>query len=183
MPFATKGPGAGTFRPVGTGEEAPSKPLPEGAVKEFGALAGLIGTTQKIESLFKPAFVGPVAGRYYGVKEKFIDMPEDQVQFYSYVRDAKDALLRARSGAQINEQEYARLVKFLPDENLPEKNFISRLKRFQDQIGILQTEKAKTYSGQGYKIDISTGRTESKESQNRRATDPKKIGRFTVEVE
>jgi len=76
------------------------------------------------------------------------------VKFYSYVNDAKDALLRARSGAQINEQEYARLVKFLPTPELPPENFKARAERFEEQVRIIQEEKKRTYEGQGYKIDL-----------------------------
>jgi hypothetical protein len=160
-----------------SGGEAYTKPLSEAASKEFGALAQLQGTLGKIRELYKPAYVGPVMGRYYSVAENLVNLPAEQVKFNSYVNDAKDALLRARSGAQINEQEYARLVKFLPTTELPDKNFEARVARFEEQLQILQEEKAKVYSGQGYKIDVSTGQKEKS------IIKPRKIGRFTVEVE
>lgn len=163
--FQTRGEGAGRFVPPSG--NIPSKPLPESATKEFGALSQLQGSIGKIKELYKPDYVGPIMGRYYNTAEKAVNLPKNQVKFYSYVNDAKDALLRARSGAQINEQEYKRLVQFLPTSELPESNFEARLQRFEEQVRILQMEKAKTYSGQGYKIDIDTGIREDKNSASK----------------
>jgi hypothetical protein len=146
--FQTKGDGAGGFRqPIGEPER---KPLGEAATKEFGALSALKESNRKAISLFKESYVGPAAGRYYTQKEKIATLPEEQVKFYAYVRDNKDMLLRARSGAQINEQEYARLEKLMPGENLPPKNFMARAKRFEEAVDNILTEKSKAYSAQGY---------------------------------
>lgn len=170
IPFATKGPQAGAFVQPPGGTPPPTKPLPEGAAKEFGALASLRAQVGEAKRLFNPKYVGPAAGRYYSVAENLVNLPPDQVQFYAYVNDTKDALLRARSGAQINEQEYARLVKFLPTAELPPQNFKARMERFEKAVEMIQREKAKTYSGQGYQIDISTGEK----------TEPTKKKRFEI---
>jgi hypothetical protein len=175
IPFTTKGPGAGTFK--ATGGINPSKPLPESATKEFAVLSAMMADVQKVKSLYDPGYVGPVAGRYYGAKESLVGLPAQQATFNALVRNLQDTELRKRSGAAINEQEMRRLVSFLPDPKLPPETFAARLQLFEDEIRNIQVEKAATYSGQGYKIDVSTG-------QKTTATkSPKKIGRFTVEVE
>jgi hypothetical protein len=146
-PGITRGPGAGTLgTPTGVG-----KPVPPGEVTKIGDLNTLARNISEAEKLYNPEWVGPVMGRVGGVREKYTGgASEEQVKFYAYVRDMKDALLRARSGAQINEQEYARLVKFLPDENSPAKTFEARLARFKEAVGIILEEKKRSLSEGGY---------------------------------
>ncbi len=149
---------------------APSKPLPAGAMREFGDLSSLKQQVQRAADLYNPEYVGPVMGRLYSTGESWVNLPKDQVKFYSYVNDTKDALLRARSGAQINEQEYARLVKFLPTAELPPDNFKARMERFQEQIDLIMSEKASVYSGQGYKVDAGTPGAKGKTVVERRTS-------------
>lgn len=126
------------------------KPLPADAMAKIGELSTLIDQTQIIKDSFKPDYVGPVGGRYGSIKEKLVDLPENQVTFYAAVRNAKDALLRARSGAQINEQEYKRLVAFLPDENLPSGNFKARLAGFETLLKSTINNKLNVLNSSGY---------------------------------
>lgn len=126
------------------------KPLPAGELGKFGDIGVMLGQIDLMEKNYKPEYVGPVAGRLGSVKEKFVELPEGQVTFYAATRDIKDALLRARSGAQINEQEYKRLTAFLPDENLPPANFQARLKRFKAEVQSIKTEKSKMFEQGGY---------------------------------
>lgn len=166
-PFKARGEGAGEFKEDGTTPK--NKPLTEAAAKEFGALSGLMANIKSAEKLYKSDYVGPVAGRFYSIAENLKNLPEDQIKFYSYVRDNKDALLRARSGAQINEQEYARLVKFLPDENLPSGNFVARMKRFEEAVKQIMNEKAKVYRNQGYDINVGEQqKSQQPENQQRK---------------
>lgn len=146
-----------------TGEVKPgsqpigNKPTPESEIKAGKELGTLLDTVGQIKSLYSSDFVGPVAGRAYQLGQKFVNLPEKQVKFYSYVNDAKDALLRARSGAQINEQEYQRLVGFLPDANLPEKNFEARVKRFEEQLNIIAKNREREMKGGGYSPPAAPG--------------------------
>jgi hypothetical protein len=94
----------------------------------------ILKMTKDVDQLFKNDYVGPVAGRYGQLAEKFTNLPEDQVKFYATIRDINDFVLRVRSGAQINEQEYKRLTSFLMDANLPPDNFKARLERFSENI-------------------------------------------------
>jgi hypothetical protein len=53
--------------------------------------------------------------------------------FRASLLDASDLLLRARSGAQINEQEYTRLKGTLPNLTDEPNVFVAKMKRFQDE--------------------------------------------------
>ena len=79
-------------------------------------------------------WVGPVKGRWGQLEEKYKDLPPAQIQFYATIRDMNDFVLRVRSGAQINEQEYKRLTSFLADPNLPIENLKSRIARFKQNL-------------------------------------------------
>ena len=79
-------------------------------------------------------WTGPVKGRYGQIEEKIKDLPPAQVRFYATIRDMNDFVLRVRSGAQINEQEYKRLTSFLADPNLPTGNLKERVQRFKSNL-------------------------------------------------
>jgi hypothetical protein len=98
----------------------------------------LMKMTDKVEGLLKEKsagdWVGPISGRIGQAMEKIEDLPSKQVELYTNIRDMNDFVLRIRSGAQINEQEYKRLTSFLLDPNLPMTNLQSRLKRFKENL-------------------------------------------------
>jgi hypothetical protein len=149
VPMPARGAGVGDL-PMGKPVEGLGKPMPSDQMTKLSDLDTLQKQIDDTKRLFKPEYVGPVAGRYGSLKEKVVDIPEDQVKFYATVRDMKDSLLRARSGAQINEQEYKRLVSFLPDENLPSGNFAARLTRFNDLINQVSSSKKGEIAAGGY---------------------------------
>lgn len=162
-PFKSRGDGAGTFKPDDKDGGKKYKPAPAGEIDKIAALSSLEASAAEAKKLFKPSYVGPVMGRVGSVKEQFVNLPTDQVKFYSWVNDAKDALLRARSGAQINEQEYARLVKFLPTSELPPKNFKARMERYIEQMAILKKEKIRTLESQGYSVELGNAPKSNRE--------------------
>lgn len=143
-----------TTQKEGGQPEQVKRQIPGNVADKLGELLSLKENISKANTLFDPSYVGPVSGRLGYIKEKLVDLPEQQVQFYSYVRDNMDALLRARSGAQINEQEYKRLVSFLPEPTLPAGNFISRLNRFNDELDIILNNKIKSFQSSGYGTNV-----------------------------
>lgn len=154
VPMPNKGPNVPPLgKPTGFG-----KPLPAAAAEKLGGLEALKNNIASVKELYgwgtpakKAGWVGPVAGRIGAIEEKYTGTASDeQVRFYAYVRDMKDALLRARSGAQINEQEYKRLVAFLPDETSPSSTFEARLQRFDDELTNIITTKTKALSEGGF---------------------------------
>jgi len=154
VPVTTKGAGIGNVgQPTGLG-----KAIPPAAAEKIGGIEGLLNDIESIKILYKfgtkeenQHWTGPVSGRYGTIQEKYLGTATDkQVQFYSYVRDMQDALLRARSGAQINEQEFKRLVGFLPDVNVPAQTFKSRLIRFENELNNVLSTKKKALQEGGY---------------------------------
>jgi len=117
--------------------------IPEAASKEIGNLETLLNTTiQDIRKNYdKGAYLGPLKGNetYYGIRRQFgstIGQPvnDREASFRSALSDAGDMLLRARSGAQINEQEYKRLAGLLPKATDEPQVFEANLTRFENQL-------------------------------------------------
>lgn len=96
-----------------------AKPLPEGTQKRIEALRSLKRNILTVEANFSDKFVGKgfqgepgvIAGEIRDITGRATDQ---EVIFRRSLNDVADMLLRARSGAQINEQEYGRLTKLLP---------------------------------------------------------------------
>lgn len=109
------------------------------------------GNLDRIKSTKKDDWVGFATGRIKQLQASTVGgLPEDQNQFYADVNDLADMLLRARSGAQINEQEYQRLTRLVPTPNMPPSTFNARLKRFETQIEqVLESQKKRLKQG-GY---------------------------------
>jgi hypothetical protein len=153
VPGITRGAGAGTL-----GEPTKyRKPLSDAQLTKVGELNAVLANIEKTKVLYgygtateHEEWVGPLAGRKGGVESKFLGTASpDQVKFYAYVKDMQDALLRARSGAQINEQEYARLVAFLPEPNLPPVTFKAKLERFQEATQTVMDERLAAFEQGG----------------------------------
>jgi hypothetical protein len=154
VPVISRGAGAGAVQqPTGL-----QKPIPISELSKNAGLEALLTDIGKVKTLYgwgtpqkRSDWVGPIAGRTGELRERYTGgASTDQVTFYSYVRDMKDALLRARSGAQINEQEYKRLVGFLPDEKINSKSFEARLQRFEDELNNILSTKQKVFGAGGY---------------------------------
>lgn len=89
----------------------------------------------RIEELYDPKFVGRAEGPLGAVKEATgVGASARESEFRQVINDISDTLLRLRSGAQINEQEYKRMRKLVPTSNLPEKVFNARLKSLKTSI-------------------------------------------------
>lgn len=126
-------------------------------IKEISDLVGLLDSTNTIESTFNEGFVGLLEGQgglrtisektglnvIESIKQRRkVPISTEQVQFSRVVSDLSDRLLRARSGAQINEQEFKRLQKILPELSLSEGPFKARLASFKKELeNIIATKK------------------------------------------
>lgn len=77
------------------------------------------------------ALQGALAGK---IAEFFGFIPEEQVAFYRAILDVQDQLLRARSGAQINEREFARLAGIAYKATDEPKVFEGAYRRFGQQL-------------------------------------------------
>ena len=120
------------------------KPAPSQERENLNKLFEFRIKLSRIENLFDPAFVGRFEGGISGATREFlgVSITKKEVMFRQVVKDIADTLLRLRSGAQINEQEYKRLSKLVPTVGLPDEVFLARLqslaKSIDESIGIRQ---------------------------------------------
>lgn len=137
------------------------KPLPPQVQTQVAAIDDILSKGKAAQSLYKPEYVGGVMGAFGGkgsstggvrgaVREATGNLTPDEVTFRQNTADIQDMLLRARSGAQINEQEYNRLTKIAPSltdqpASYPGKlsNFLSELEKLkQNKISLASTPRA-----------------------------------------
>ena len=81
-----------------------------------------------------PEAIGPIQGRLGAIRAKTTGNLPEITELRRLAFNLSDQLLRARSGAQINEQEYARLSRLVPQPSDPDIDFSTKLKSFQDEI-------------------------------------------------
>lgn len=124
-------------------------------------------------------YLGPIQGSDIGFAARrqigsSIGMPvgTEETTFRTALQDASDQLLRARSGAQINEQEYGRLRAILPKATDEPQVFLAALDRFEGELRSLLEKKRRmavtprgqmgsgTPAGQRGRFNPETGRIE-----------------------
>lgn len=161
-------PKEGTYKiaPVqGGGAVSPRMVNPSAGEREkTAAFSVLKDQLQRIKDTYKSKYVGLVAGQVGRVTQW---KDSDEAGFRQVILDVKDSLLRARSGAQINEQEYERLAKLVPDFTDSEKQFSGKMKSFETTINAIMGEREKAQKKGGVFIR-GVGQ---------------RVGRFIVEVE
>jgi len=131
----------GTYKiaPVQGGVVAPRPVnLSAGEREKTAGLEVINNQLERIEKAYKPQYVGLVSGPAGAVTQ--LSNPKE-AEFRQIILDVKDSLLRARSGAQINEQEYARLAKLVPDFNDSEAQFKGKMTAFKTTINNLISER------------------------------------------
>ncbi len=133
----------------GEGGVEPRPVNPSATERErIAALNVLKGQLERVEKDYKPEYVGLVSGQV-GRITQFTDKKE--AAFRQVILDIKDSLLRARSGAQINEQEYARLAKLVPDFTDSEPQFAGKMESFKTSLGSMITERQESMRRGGVK--------------------------------
>ena len=108
-------------------------PLSDQARKDKSALEVMLQDTQRLDVLAdrNRDKIGPGWGRYYNVARQFYDIGEEANRMYRIANNLSELLLRARSGAQINEDERANLERMMPNPGGTESAFFANLKEFQ----------------------------------------------------
>lgn len=117
---------------------AGTKPLSGEQAKRYESLQSLGRFLDEAEKHYNTAFVGPFVGR---VKEARRQLPEEygglgeaQVNFYQSMENMRNRLLYALSGAQINEAEYRRLLRAMPQETDDPRTFLAGVTRFKTEL-------------------------------------------------
>lgn len=127
------------------------RPLGEAAQGQGAMLESLLQTTlPTIRKNFSQEYLGPIKGTDIAFETRrrigsAIKSPvgEQETQFRLALTDAGDILLRARSGAQINEQEYGRLKGILPKPTDEPNVFNAALNRFENELRSIMQAKIK----------------------------------------
>lgn len=91
------------------------------AATKAGVLAGIYAEAQELKTLMsldkvKDA-IGAASGRWTQLKGKFVDLDPDVQRAIQLMTSLSDTELRKRSGAQINDKEMSRLLRFTTDPN------------------------------------------------------------------
>ncbi len=126
------------------------EPLEPAVQEKITALETLKRQSNTINSNLKDEFLGPIRGTqaHFGMRRSLGSKVNDpvgdkEIVFRQSLEDVDDQLLRARSGAAINEQEDKRLRNILPKATDEPKVFRAGLKRFQTELDAMIKDKKK----------------------------------------
>ena len=144
------------------------------ALSELAVLNELTASVERDSKNFTEPFFGPVTGRLGTIRERYTgDMGEAEVSVRRNLGDIKDTLLRARSGAQINEQEYNRLSRLVPDINDPANVAKYKMNSFKAALRIITEERKRLQGTTGGALQRSTQPTTPTDPlEGRTATGP-----------
>lgn len=137
------------------GAEGLGKPPTNEMIQSTSQIATLKGSLDRVKELYKPEYVGAFAGRLGGLQEATTGLPPEQASFYADLADIQNTLIYLKSGKQINENEYQRLLKQLPDKNNPESVFNARMTEFERVLNQIISSKEANMQGYGGQRGIS----------------------------
>lgn len=129
------------------------KPTPAGEITPLQQIKTLQSALDTAESLYDPAFVGPVAGRLASANRKIlggVGQSDEQIMFNGSLEQARNTLVYLLSGKQINESEYQRLEKQMPSSSLAPQQFKAAMSEFKRTLNSVVTEKQATLEAGGY---------------------------------
>ncbi|MEN6537836.1 MAG: hypothetical protein ABFD89_29560 [Bryobacteraceae bacterium] len=139
-PLNTPGGGLVYYHP-GTGQQVTP---PQGTRGPYGAaerqqIAGLdemAGQLKELRGLARKHrdVIGPAMGRITDVQRRLVGAGDEVNRLFRISDNLADQLLRARSGAQINEKEYDRLRTLVPNPRQAEEKFFSDLDSFEKEL-------------------------------------------------
>lgn len=138
------------------------KPLSGEMISQESQLATIKNSLDAVKTLYKPDYVGAIDGRASWFGENLFGLDTMQSAFYTDLADIQNSLIYLKSGKQINESEYARLLKQLPERNLPDNVFQSRLTEFEKVLNTILESRESNKGGYGNKVTPTTPKKESK---------------------
>lgn len=127
--------------------------LPAETVNQLSDFKTLKSQVQLVKDSFDKAYVGPVAARV-GEKGQVIEAfaKEERGIFLANINSIRNQLIYLRSGKQINEKEYERMIAELPDENSSVTDFNAKLKNFDKVFTELMTNRIQSFEEGGYLV-------------------------------
>lgn len=128
---------------------AAGRPLEGATASQVASLQTMLEETiPNIRRNLDPNFLGPVRGTdiAFAARRRIgsaagSPVSGQEASFRTALRDSADQLLRARSGAQINEQEFQRLQALLPQATDEPQVFAAALDRFESELRALLQNK------------------------------------------
>lgn len=117
--------------------DARKSPVPPAEMAQRGSLESIISDSAELGRLSEGEAgdkIGPVTGRWTAATRGILPQTQDVQDMFHISQNLGDQLLRARSGAQINEQEYKRLRTLVPDPRDERTKFDADLRRFQIEV-------------------------------------------------
>src|SRR3990167_106122 len=155
--------------------------LPSEQIEQESKMDTLSLALQKVQDSYSDDFVGPVASKVGKAKQYIEPLANEQAaNFYSNLADMRNQIVYLRSGKQINEEEYKRLLNAIPNENTSATDFKVRLGNFQQLKDTILSSRQRNLSGTGYRTPNGLN---SIESPKPRTITPRKAGRFIIEEE
>lgn len=121
--------------------------LPAETATQIGDFNTLASQLQTVKDTYNSSFVGPINSRTGEVKQLTgLGASPERATFYANVNSIRNQLLYLKSGKQINETEYERLIKELPNERLSSADFKAKLSNFETVFTKLYTNRLKALS-------------------------------------
>ena len=115
----------------------------------------LLGQFDKIEDLYAKGaskYVGPVQGTLGALKGVTgIGATEGEADFRAELASIQNSLIYLKSGKQINEQEYARLQRELPDPMDPDTVFVAKMRRAKGLAMQMLANRESEFKSRGYR--------------------------------
>ncbi len=105
-----------------------------------GGIPSALGFQTEFDSAVKESMTAANDGKYQGgaiigrLRQYWGKLPAEQIRLYQALADNADRILRARSGAQINEKEAARLLTITPNASDMPAVFESKFAGFSENI-------------------------------------------------
>ena len=111
---------------------------------------------KEIRNLFTPERVGPLKGRYKTMQLALVGElgEEGLADFQSATATLGNTVINLRTGAQMSEPEAQRILKEIPNMNLPPDVYLARLGRAEDYFQEWYRNRAKLAFGRTTKEDV-----------------------------
>lgn len=113
---------------------------------DLGKLVG--GIRPAVNKWLQTGMAGPIpVGEFLPLQS----LGPDEERLLTLVQDYADTVLRLRSGAQINEQEFARMLSFLMSPAVRPETFLARLSAQRDLLRAREEAYRGALGGAGYR--------------------------------
>ncbi len=133
-------------------------PLPPAATLESADDSKkAVANINNLGKLYNPAFVGPVQGRVNTVKgllpEGLVDLPPGYAEFQSASSALKSDVIKAITGAQMNQQEEQRILESIPTGNDRSDVWDARYKQLVQRVNVIAALKQQRVGLASYTLE------------------------------